>query len=273
MALYQNYAKEILSKLGRLNELIRHAPSIGSFHESFISNYLKNFLPRRFSIKTGFVYNPTSREVSPQIDILVIDENVPSSYLFQDGDFVVVTPSSVVCAIEIKTNFDKNSLRDIASKTKLYRKVNPYPINNFLALCFKTKTKNIETIGNWYKSIDAVDNWLDYPKEITVLDLGSFRASSEEQSIPFGVLRIVCNENSQVDKAESLLTNFLFSIMKLCELRDGKHFMDTINTVFQGDFDKLFILRHECFRYSIGKSPLVKHSLMNGKVIYKSKKS
>jgi hypothetical protein len=102
MALYQNYAKELLSKFGRLNELIGHAPSIGTFHENIISNYLKSFLPQRFSIKTGFVYNPSTQSASPQLDIIIIDENVPSAYLFKDGDFVVVSPISVVCAIETK---------------------------------------------------------------------------------------------------------------------------------------------------------------------------
>ncbi|MCG9690433.1 hypothetical protein L1D55_01220 [Vibrio sp. Isolate22] len=74
MVLYQSYAQELLSKIGRLNHLVKHAPSIGTFHENIVSNYLEGFLSRRFSIKTGFVFNSETNEVSPQLDILVIDE-------------------------------------------------------------------------------------------------------------------------------------------------------------------------------------------------------
>lgn len=269
MALYQNYAKELLSKFGRLNELIGHAPSIGTFHENIVSNYLKNFLPQRFSVKTGFVYNPTTKSASPQLDIIIIDENVPSAYLFKDGDFVVVSPISVVCAIEIKTNFDGESFKDISIKSDLYRRVNPYPINNFIALCFRARSTNNETIGNWFSAIEIEDQWLNYPSETTVLDYGFFKASSEVHSKPSGMLRIMCNDHCGVDKEEALLTNFLFSILKFCELRDGKHNENTIQSVFQGDYNKLFTLKHECYKYGSGKVDLQEQRYTDGKIIYK----
>ncbi|QSX36952.1 DUF6602 domain-containing protein [Shewanella sedimentimangrovi] len=269
MALYQNYAKELLSKLGRLNELIKHAPSIGTFHESIISNYLKNFLPQRFSVKTGFIFNPSSKDISPQIDIIVVDENVPSAYLFKDLDFVVVSPYSVVCAIEIKTNFNKGSFIDICDKSNLYTKVNPYPINNFIALCFKTTTTNENTVGGWYSSVKIEDEWLNYPSEIFILDYCYFKSAPNIHSTPSGVLRIVCNENSGVDREEALLTSFLFTVLKFCELKDGKHREDTIQTVFQGDYDNLFLMKHECFKYGVGKLDLLEYKLANGEIIYK----
>ncbi|EHK9005469.1 hypothetical protein KCU40_004403 [Vibrio vulnificus] len=272
MALYQNYAKELLSKLGRLNELISHAPSIGSFHENIVSSYLKNFLSRRFSVKTGFVCNPLTKEVSPQLDIIIVDENVPSAYLFQDDNFVVVTPSAVVCAIEIKTNFSKQSFRDIAKKSQQYRKSNPYPINNFLALCFRSNTKNTDTIGEWFNSIDIPDAWLDYPSQITLLDHCFFQAEPPVRAKPSGMVRIVCNEDRGVDKEEALLTNFLFTVLKHCELKDGKQTQDTIQTVFQGDFDRLFTMKHETYKYGQGCLALEEYKLTNGEVMYKREK-
>ncbi len=269
MALYQNYAKELLSKLGRLNALISHAPSIGTFHENIVSNYLKNFLPRRFSVKMGFVCNPSTKEASPQLDIIIVDENVPSAYLFQDDDFVIVTPPAVVCVIEIKTNFDKTSFNDIAKKSHQYRKSNPYPVNNFLALCFKGKTQNTDTIGDWFNSVEICDDWLEYPSEIIVLDYCSFRSSSAVHSTPSGMLRIVCNDDCGVDKEEALLTNFLFSVLKFCELKDGRHNQNTIQAVFEGDFDRLFKMKHESFKYGQGLLDLQEYRLTNGDVIYK----
>lgn len=266
MALYQSYAKELMSKLGRLNDLVGHAPSIGTYHENIVGNYLRNFISRRFSIKTGFVYNSETNEVSPQMDILVIDENVPSAYLFQDDDFVVSIPDAVVCAIEVKTNFDKDAFLDIAKKSEQYRKSNPTGFN-LLALCFKTKVAKLETISNWFKSVDIEDVWLNYPESITILDDCILESFPAPITLPTGSCRTVCNDNVE-EKSEALLTHFLFSVMKLCELKAGVNSDKTIGSIFSGDFDKLFTLKHKVFKYGEGMIELEKLNRSDGSNIY-----
>ena len=255
MIVYQNYAKELISKIGRLSELTRHAPSVGTFHESIVRNYLDNFISKRFSVKTGFVYNPDIKESSPQIDILIIDENVPSAYLFQDNDLVVVIPDSVVCAIEIKTNFDKKSFEDISKKSANYRKVNPKGFN-IIALCFKSKVKDIETISSWYKDSKIEDNLFLYPGEITVLDSFIFKLAPEQMMKPFGMSYFIFNNEAKIEKEEAILTNFLFSIMKLCELKANEHSMRTVNAIFDGDVEKLFKHVYCAFKYGKGVLPV-----------------
>ncbi|GDY27581.1 hypothetical protein AHAT_34710 [Agarivorans sp. Toyoura001] len=266
MALYQSYAKELMSKLGRLNDLVGHAPSIGTYHENIVGNYLRNFISRRFSIKTGFVYNSVSNEVSPQMDILVIDENVPSAYLFQDDDFVVAVPDAVVCAIEVKTNFDKEAFLDIAKKSEQYRKSNPTGFN-ILALCFKAKVVQIETVASWFESVDIKDSWLNYPKSITILDDCLIESFPPQSVQPSGACRTVCNDDVE-EKSEALLTHFLFSVLKLCELKAGVNSDRTIGAIFSGDFDKLFTLKHKVFKYGSGMLELEKLNRSDGSNIY-----
>jgi hypothetical protein len=266
MALYQSYAKELMSKLGRLNDLVKHAPSIGTYHENIIGSYLRNFISKRFSIKTGFVYNSETNEVSPQMDILVIDENVPSAYLFQDDDFVVAVPDAVVCAIEVKTNFDKEAFFDIAKKSEQYRKANPTGFN-LLALCFKSKVVQLKTIAGWFENVDIKDTWLNYPKSITILDDCIIEAFPEPTIQPDGSCRTVCNDNVE-EKEEALLTHFLFSVMKLCELKAGVNSDRTIGSIFSGDFDKLFTLKHAVFKYGVGMLELEKLNRSDGTNIY-----
>lgn len=266
MALYQSYAKELMSKLGRLNALVKHAPSIGTYHESIVSSYLRKFISRRFSIKTGFVYNSVTNEVSPQMDIIIIDENVPSAYLFQDDDFVVAVPDAVVCAIEVKTNFDKDAFFDIAKKSEQYRKANPNG-HNILALCFKNKIVQLETIGLWFESINVIDTWLNYPKSITILDDCIIESYPEPMIQPGGACRTVCNDGVE-EKEEALLTHFLFSVMKLCELKAGVNSDRTIGSIFSGDYDKLYILKHKVFKYGVGMVELEQLNRSGGENMY-----
>ncbi len=266
MILYQNYAKELISKIGRISELTRHAPSVGTFHENIVSNFLENFISKRFSVKTGFVFNSELKESSPQIDILIIDENIPSAYLFQDKGLVVATPESVVCAIEIKTNFDKNSFDDICKKSVSYRKVNPTG-KNIISLCFKSKVANSETVSGWYEKTEIEDDWLNYPNEITILDSCVLKLIPEPLIKPFGASYIVCNEG--VDVEEALLTSFLFSVMKLCELKAGENSSRTIGAIFAGDFDTLFTQKHTVFKYGKGRVNLNEINSNTGKNIYK----
>lgn len=271
MILYQNYAKEIMSKLGRLNELVRHAPSIGTYHENLIANYLSNFLSKRFSVKTGFVYDPKTQNVSPQIDILIVDENVPSAYLFQDGNFVVVVPNSVVCAIEIKTILNKSSFADIAKKSEQYRKSNPQGFN-LLALCFKSSTKKLETVGKWCESLEIEDNLLNYPHKIVALDSFILHCFFEPMAKPFGLYMTTCNNNVD-SKEEAILTQFLFTVMKFCELKSGIHTAETIDTIFAGDFDKLYFLHHQALKYGVGQVALDELNYANGKSLFKRTES
>lgn len=266
MALYQSYAKELMSKLGRLNDLVGHAPSIGTYHENIVGNYLRNFISRRFSIKTGFVYNSVTNLVSSQMDILVIDENVPSAYLFQDDDFVVAVPDAVVCAIEVKTNFDKEAFLDIVKKSEQYRKTNPTGFN-ILVLCFKTKVSKLKTLASWFESVDIEDSWLNYPKSITILDDCVIESYPLKLIQPEGSCRIVCNDDVE-EKSEALLTHFLFSVMKLCELKAEVNNDRTIGSIFSGDFDKLFMLKHKVFKYGVGMIELEKINRSDGSNIY-----
>jgi hypothetical protein len=107
---FESYANEIISKFQRMQELTKHPVASGDYHEEVLRSLLRNFLTNRFSVKTGFIRG-MGESVSNQIDILIIDEMSPAAYLFQDGQFAVVTPESVVAAIEVKTHMNLNAFK------------------------------------------------------------------------------------------------------------------------------------------------------------------
>lgn len=103
---FQSYAEEIKSKFRRLQNLIRkHNGTSGDYHEELIRSVVRNFLPSRFSVRRGFIFKSTD-EVSRQLDIMIIDENYAAAYIFQEGDFAIVSPKAVTAVIEVKTTLN-----------------------------------------------------------------------------------------------------------------------------------------------------------------------
>ncbi|QQR52000.1 hypothetical protein IPG36_05360 [bacterium] len=81
---YDSFAAEMMGKFQRLAKLVNHGGINGDYHEEILRTVLRNFLSKRYSVKTGFIYQD-SEHVSKQVDILIIDENVPAAYIFQEG--------------------------------------------------------------------------------------------------------------------------------------------------------------------------------------------
>jgi hypothetical protein len=97
---YDSFAKEIISKFQRVRSLVSHNPTNGEYHEEILKVVLKNFLSKRFSVKTGFVYK-NEFEVSNQVDIMIVDEYRVSAYIYQEGDFAIVRPSAGLGAADL----------------------------------------------------------------------------------------------------------------------------------------------------------------------------
>lgn len=72
----------------------------GQFKESVLKNIISRFLPKKYSIGTGFVIN-SNKEITKQIDIIIYDDSSP--ILFKEGDLVIVLATTVKAIIEVKS--------------------------------------------------------------------------------------------------------------------------------------------------------------------------
>lgn len=133
------YQKSLNRELDIFKDRVRnlignaHWGEDGRYKEDKLRNIIKSKLPNKLSVGTGFILNsisPTENMLSKQIDIIVYDNNHGS--LIEEGNFVIVTPSSVRAIIEVKTNIsssrtDKNGLSKIVENFNF--------INRFPSLC------------------------------------------------------------------------------------------------------------------------------------------
>ncbi len=109
-----------------------HHPSVGTFKENLVAELLRNAIPQRFAVGSGFVLFPTatgtavsgpasdpmryhSFVLSHQCDVIVYDAaNVP--VVFRDLDFVIVRPEAVRAVIEIKGRLTPEELQGVIDK-------------------------------------------------------------------------------------------------------------------------------------------------------------
>jgi hypothetical protein len=148
---FESFANEIASKFNRLQKIVGHPTTSGDYHEEILRVVLRNFLSKRYSVKKGFIYAGPGK-VSKQIDLMVIDENSPVAYIFQEGDFAVVIPEAVMAIMEIKSVFNASqfddSLENIASAKSLLE----FPTNlTGIVFGYGGTEPDLDTLDKWFK--------------------------------------------------------------------------------------------------------------------------
>lgn len=98
----ESVANEVLSKYRRLDSVLSHAPSKGSYHEKILRDVIRGYLPSTFSVGEGFIINKNG-DISSQMDILIVDNLDPRSFGYKDNNFFVATNIAVTCFGEVKT--------------------------------------------------------------------------------------------------------------------------------------------------------------------------
>lgn len=109
----QSISNELMQQIGRLNNFTSHAPSIGTYHETIIRDFLSQYLPSSVSVNTGFIYHP-NYGTSPQLDIIIWN-SANYAPIFKSAELVVVRPDSVIAVIEVKTKLNKSNIRSAFS--------------------------------------------------------------------------------------------------------------------------------------------------------------
>ncbi len=126
---HSNETLAMLQRFDQIENLIRpghHLESEGNFCEDLLRAFLRETLPSRFSVDTGFILGNNTRvpwrtanaqafnwketTASPQIDVIVHDTENYSPVL-RTGEFVIVLPDSVRAVIEVKKRLTSGQLR------------------------------------------------------------------------------------------------------------------------------------------------------------------
>ena len=129
----KSWSAEINSKADRVRDLIgpAHWLSDGNYKEALIRSFVKTYVPVSLSIGHGFVKD--SEQLSKEQDILIIDPTVDPPFLRED-DFQVVPQTSVVATIEVKSSFNKDTLKNALQNVASVKRIIKKP--TFSCICF-----------------------------------------------------------------------------------------------------------------------------------------
>lgn len=118
---YQRFAEQMLSEVANISEAISHAGEKGRNNEQILSDFLKRYLPQRFSVDTGQVV-AADGSMSSQTDIIIHDRsNTPA--LFLGGASVLVPIETTYAVISVKTTLDKRELESAVSQIASVRRL------------------------------------------------------------------------------------------------------------------------------------------------------
>lgn len=99
---WQGIADALNARLKASKKHLTHQPTVGQSAESHFRDLLKNYLPSRYAVESGFVMD-ASGERSGQIDIIIADTfHIPP--LCSEPNYKVFATESVCAVIEVTTS-------------------------------------------------------------------------------------------------------------------------------------------------------------------------
>jgi hypothetical protein len=168
---YQRFSEKMLAEVTSISEAISHAGEKGRNNEQVLAEFLRKYLPHRFSVDTGQVV-AVDGSTSSQTDIIIHDRfNTPG--LFLGGTSVLVPIETTYAVISVKTTLGKSELIDAARQIESVRQLKneasfQYSRGEVMKLpasgvavqrprgfvfAFKTKWKELETIDSCFREI------------------------------------------------------------------------------------------------------------------------
>ena len=117
-------ASRIRQLLERYEEskTIQHDTTKGNLREAYLRQFLADFVPHTFAIKSGFVTDCRGDDISPQIDLLVFDKtSIPG---FTLSEFITVVPLEAVrLGIEVKSHLKSSDYSQIKRQQDAIRRM------------------------------------------------------------------------------------------------------------------------------------------------------
>ncbi len=168
---YKSISEEIETKFSRVRDLVPNARvSSGLWKESIFRDMLRNFLPKKFSVSTGYIRNNLTKDSSKQIDILIHDNLNFRSYFAADN-FTIAPAESCLAVIEVKSGSVKDDLPKALENIKTAKKVINRKIGSskryfpysFIIFTESKNWKNVEDFASAIADSEIKINDRDYP--------------------------------------------------------------------------------------------------------------
>jgi len=96
------------SRLKAAQQIVSHPGTRGSLAENLLRELIREFLPQRWAVGTGFIMS-ADRKRSNQVDVLIYDQ-LTTSPIYRDGELVILSPGAAHVVVEVKSYLNKEEI-------------------------------------------------------------------------------------------------------------------------------------------------------------------
>lgn len=217
------YSRLLKAEFQWVEDLLSHAPSIGTFYESILRSFIKEILPTKFQVSQGFVHDAERYTTSPQIDIIVYSADTFAP-IYQCEDFKVFSPQAIFALAEVKKTLTLVHVRDIA---RLYLPLYLGQSTDCSAGIQKLNIFAFQSVTKTEKIVETLI--LEYSKYLKNYSTSTVGGAG----VNIGLAHIVFFNYFFLDRPEYILTNIHFEsagnakiqvkIFKAGDRTDGLH--------------------------------------------------
>ncbi|HOB74124.1 MAG TPA: hypothetical protein PKG54_06325 [Phycisphaerae bacterium] len=135
------------SRLKAAQKIVSHTGTRGSLAEALLRELIREFLPQRWGVGTGFIMS-ADRQRSNQVDVLIYDQ-FAASPIYRDGELVILSPKAAKVAVEVKSYLNKDEIEKAMNNIWSVKTVD----SNAKGLIFSydgvQATTFVEHVKNW----------------------------------------------------------------------------------------------------------------------------
>jgi hypothetical protein len=123
MDIYENLKNELLAKSGALNSLTQQSKVKGDYTEALVRDFIRRFVPQRYKVGHGIVYNSRTGQSSRECDIIVYDVS-EAAPLFEFPDLVIVDSDRVKIVMQVKSTIDSSAMKEAITNLEAAKRLN-----------------------------------------------------------------------------------------------------------------------------------------------------
>jgi hypothetical protein len=121
-SIFLSLQKQMIEKLSSGREIIFHPSAKGDVSELNWIEWLRLYLPKRYTVDKAFVIN-SNNHFSQQLDLVIYDRQY-SPFVFNQETAIYVPAESVYAVFEVKQEINKHCMIYAGNKIKSVRKLN-----------------------------------------------------------------------------------------------------------------------------------------------------
>lgn len=154
---YELEQKKLFLEFEKISLFTNHNPTIGTYRENVIKNYIHSLTPSQLSISSGFIstFLDNAKDIykiqSRQIDCLIFDKSQYIPFL-ETESFSVIPPQSTYSCIEVKSNltfYKKKNPNNSDKNTK------EYPLGGAFGESYRWEGTLVDALINIKAAVDS----------------------------------------------------------------------------------------------------------------------